>query len=42
MIKSFFKPSDGSFKCELKFLIKKILINLFIIALIIGLYYIFR
>jgi meiotically up-regulated gene 157 (Mug157) protein len=42
MIKSFFKPSDGSFKCELKFLIKKILINLFIVTVLVGLYHIFR
>ena len=38
----FFKQSSGSFKGELKFLTKKILINLFIVAIVIGIYYIFR
>jgi len=38
----FFKQSSGSFKGELKFLAKKILINLSIIAIVIGLYYIYR
>jgi len=42
MIINFFEPSDGSFKGELKFLTKKILINLFIAGITIGLYYIFR
>lgn len=42
MIRNFFEPSSGSFKGELKFLIKKILINLFIVTIIVGLYYIFR
>ena len=38
----FFRESSGSFKGELKFLMKKILINLTIVAIVIGLYYIFR
>lgn len=38
----FFRESSGTMKGELKFLFKKILINLFIAALIISLYYIFR
>jgi hypothetical protein len=38
----FFKQSSGSIKDELKFLVKKILINLLIASLVIGLYYIFR
>lgn len=38
----FFNRSSGSFKGELKFLLKKILINLIIVAVIIGLYYIYR
>ena len=38
----FFRESSGSFKGELKFLAKKILINLIIVAIVIGLYYIFR
>jgi hypothetical protein len=42
MIKNFFEPSSGSFKGELKFLTKKILVNLFIAGIIIGLFYIFR
>jgi len=42
IIKNFFEPSSGSLKGELKFLTKKILINLFIVAIVIGIYYIFR
>jgi len=38
----FFRESSGTLKGELKFLVKKILINLFIVAIVIGLYYIFR
>jgi hypothetical protein len=38
----FFKQSSGSIKGELKFLVKKILINLSIVAIIIGIFYIFR
>lgn len=38
----FFESSSGSFKGELKFFVKKILINLLIVAILIGLYYIFR
>ena len=38
----FFKQSSGSIKGELKFLAKKILINLLIVSIVIGLYYIFR
>jgi hypothetical protein len=38
----FFQPSSGSIKGELKFLAKKILINLSIAALIIVLFYLFR
>ena len=38
----FFKQSSGSIKGELKFLAKKILINLLIAAVLTGLYYIFR
>jgi hypothetical protein len=38
----FFKQSSGSIKGELKFLVKKILINLLIVAIIIGIFYIFR
>jgi hypothetical protein len=38
----FFKQSSGSIKGELKFLAKKILINLLIVAIIIGIFYIFR
>ena len=38
----FFKQSSGSIKGELKFLVKKILINLSIAAVLTGLYYIFR
>lgn len=38
----FFRESSGTLKGELKFLAKKILINLFIVAIVIGLYYIFR
>ena len=38
----FFKQSSGSIKGELKFLVKKILINLSIASLLVGLYYIFR
>jgi hypothetical protein len=38
----FFKQSSGSFKGELKFLVKKILINFLIVAIVIGLFYIFR
>ena len=38
----FFKQSSGSIKGELKFLVKKILINLLIAAVLTGLYYIFR
>jgi hypothetical protein len=38
----FFKQSSGSIKGELKFLAKKILINLSIVAIIIGIFYIFR
>lgn len=37
-----FRQSSGSMKGELKFLFKKILINLFIFSIIISLYYIFR
>jgi hypothetical protein len=39
---NFFKQSSGSIKGELKFLVKKILINFLIVAIIIGLFYIFR
>ena len=38
----FFKQSSGSIKGELKFLAKKILINLLIAAVLTCLYYIFR
>ena len=38
----FFKESSGTMKGELKFLFKKILINLLIAAVLTGLYYIFR
>jgi hypothetical protein len=38
----FFNKSSGSFKSELKSLTKKILINLSIVVIVIGLYYIFR
>jgi hypothetical protein len=38
----FFKQSSGSIKGELKFLAKKILINLLIAAVLTVLYYIFR
>ena len=38
----FFRESSGTMKGELKFLAKKILINLLIVAIVIGLYYIFR
>jgi hypothetical protein len=38
----FFKQSSGSIKGELKFLVKKVLINLLIVAIIIGIFYIFR
>ena len=38
----FFKQSSGSIKGEFKFLAKKILINLSIVAIVIGIYYIFR
>ena len=38
----FFKQSSGSIKDELKFLVKKVLINLLIVAIIIGIFYIFR
>jgi hypothetical protein len=38
----FFKQSSGSIKGELKFLAKKILINLLIAAVLTSLYYIFR
>jgi hypothetical protein len=38
----FFKQSSGSIKGELKFLVKKISINLSIAAVLTGLYYIFR
>ncbi len=38
----FFRESSGSIKGEFKFLAKKILINLIIVAILIGLYYIFR
>jgi hypothetical protein len=38
----FFKQSSGSIKDELKFLAKKILINLLIVAIIISIFYIFR
>jgi hypothetical protein len=38
----FFKQSSGSIKGELKFLVKKILINLLIVAIIIVIFYIFR
>ena len=38
----FFRESSGTLKGELKFLAKKILINLLIVAIVIGLYYIFR
>ena len=41
-ISDFFKQSSGSTKGELKFLAKKILINLSIAALIVGLYYIIK
>jgi hypothetical protein len=39
---NFFKQSSGSIKGELKFLAKKILINLLIASVLTGLYYIFR
>jgi hypothetical protein len=39
---NFFRESSGSIKDELKFLAKKILINIIIVFIIIGLYYIFR
>jgi hypothetical protein len=42
MIKNFFVLSSGNFKNELKFVTKKILINLFIAAIMIGLFYLFR
>jgi hypothetical protein len=38
----FFKQSSGSIKDELKFLVKKVLINLLIVAIIISIFYIFR
>jgi hypothetical protein len=38
----FFKQSSGSIKGELKLLVKKILINLSIVVIIIGIFYIFR
>ena len=38
----FFRESSGTLKGEFKFLAKKILINLSIAAIVIGLYYIFR
>jgi len=38
----FFKQSSGSIKGELKFLAKKILINILIVAIVISIYYIFR
>jgi hypothetical protein len=38
----FFKQSSGSIKGELKFLVKKVLINLLIVAIIISIFYIFR
>ena len=38
----FFKQSSGSIKGELKYLAKKILINLLIASVLTGLYYIFR
>jgi len=41
-ISDFFKQSNGRIKGELKFLVKKILINLSIASLVVGLYYIFR
>jgi hypothetical protein len=37
----FFNKSSNSFKVEFKLLIKKFLINLSIVAIVIGLYYIF-
>ena len=39
---NFFKQSSDGIKGELKFLVKKILINLSIASLLVGLYYIFR
>lgn len=42
MIKNFFESSSGNFKGELKFLTKKILINLFIAAMMVGVCYLFR
>ena len=41
-LSDFFRESSGSIKGELKFLAKKILINLIIVAILICLYYIFR
>lgn len=38
----FFRESSGTMKGELKFLAKKILINLLIVVIVIGIYYIFR
>ena len=38
----FFRESSGTMKGELKFLAKKILINVIIVAIVIGLFYIFR
>ncbi len=38
----FFRESSGTFTGEFKFLAKKILINLIIVAILIGIYYIFR
>ena len=38
----FFESSSGSLKGELKFFVKKIIVNLFIAAILFGLYYYFR
>jgi len=38
----FFRESSGTLKGEIKFLVKKILVNFSIVAIVIGLYYIFR
>ena len=38
----FFRESSGTLRGEFKFLAKKILINLSIVAIVIGIYYIFR
>jgi len=38
----FFRESSCTLKDELKFLVKNILVNFSIVAIVIGLYYIFR